>query len=1717
MASSLSSFTSGDLVISIVGNGANTGTYTDNQATPITLEELTTSGTVVGQLVLPQQTTVVNGTTEYAVSGEYGSSSEGTLELASNGQSLVIAGYGVNAATYNAGGAAVYGNAALAQSTSLTNQTAYTPVARVVADISYNGTVDTSTALYNVYNTNNPRSVTTVNGTTFYLSGQGVKGDTTQGVFVANDGASNATAIDTSTDTRSAEIVNGKLYVSRDSTQGTGGTSDIATYGSTLPTSATTPTVLPGIAGSVTLTAAQENTVNSSAVGTTVNLSPENFFFANATTLYVADGGNPKEGGLGDGGLQKWSLVNGTWVLDYTLSTGLNLVPDTSSSGTSGLIGLTGVVSGGNVILYATNETIGDLDQTYLYTITDTLGATTLPSSESFTVLATAAPDTNIRGISFAPSVPASGGSAVVVSSGVTSSGLSVSSGGSVTVLAGGTLTSATLLSGVTAVISGGRDQGDFIAHGGAEIVRSGSASGGVVDGTQTVNGTVASVSSEVVENGGVISLASQLAVASVTSGPVSNLPSTLPISTTSVGSSSTTPLSFTSGAEKVTFTANNGDALQIEQVGNNYNDNNFANGTYLVAQGGYSFTNASTDSTTVSFSAPVSAFSISADDFDTTQAYTFTYVVHTTDSGNYTFTTSSLADNGQTPAILSALSTTDDITSVTISDTAANSPDGDFVLGNVSFAGPVVTQTLRNTSALTAVPVTTTSAGTASSTPLTFVAGADPVTITANNGDQLQIEQVGNNYNDNNFSNGTYLVAQGGYTFTNAATDSTTVSFAAPVSGFSISADDFDTTQAYTFTYVVTTTDDGTYTYTASSLADNGQSPALLTASSTEADIKSVTITDTASSSPDGDFVLGNIQILAPAVTVLQAAPSSVTTVPINGSAGTTSTTPLTYVTTGQAVTFTSNNGDALQVEQVGNNYNDNNFTSGTTLVAQGGYNFTNAATDSTTVSFAAPVAGFSISADDFDTTQTYTFTYTVTTTDDGSFTYTASSLADNGQSPAILAATSTEADIVSVTISDTASSSPDGDFVLGNVGYVAAPVTSAITVASGGVVSVSSAELVSNAVINGGTLVLSAATAAVTGSLTFSGGGTLQEAVLASSGFGDQAVISGFGSGSVVDVTALAYSGATLSTAVVSGNTVATITNGGASASFTFAGSVGSSLGLAADSLATPGAEIVFVPPAPTLTVVSSGVTSTGNTITSGSTLIVSSGGTLISATIQSGVAPGSAVINGVDSGTVISSGGNETVLGTATGDKVYGVQLVSAATALVTSETVFNGGAIDMFLKGASAVGTVVSSGGLLAISGNASATNTTLAGGATIQLQSPKATLSGGIIETGTSNTISLTGAISAGYGDLGVISGFVAGDIIDLTTFGSGATVSSTVSSGNTLLTVSSGTGSQSSDTFVFAGAYTSSFFNLVPDGSTGVEITAVGTPCYCPGTLIATPAGEVPVEQLVIGDRITTASGRQRPIKWIGRRAYGGRFASGKKHILPVRFTQGSLGNGLPKRDLMVSPLHAMFLDEVLIPASALVNGVSIVQLDRVDSVEYIHIELETHDVILAEGAPSETFVDDQSRGMFHNASEYARLYPNAAIEPARYCAPRLEDGEEVEAVRRRLAAIAAPAASFGAGIEGCLDEASRGWVRGWAVDRDMPSQPVQLQIVVDGVVLCEVVADMFRADLLAAGIGDGRHAFDVTIPGGLPLDQTHVISVRRKDDGVALGQRLCA
>jgi PEP-CTERM motif len=421
-------FTPGDIVVSVEGAGVTTGTtFTDNQAAPLTLEQFAVNGTssasAAGSLVLPQTSSVVNGVHNSAISGEYGSSSEGTLQLSGNGQFLTIAGYGVNAATFNANP----GSFSISPTNTALGQSSSTAVPRVIALIGADGSVDTSTALTNVFNGNNPRSVYTVNGTSFYISGQGTSPDSTGGVFFATKGATTATPItgnDTSggtasQDTRDVQIVNGQLVVSVDSKGGSNNArSFIGTLGAqgnpptTLANNGNGPTQLTGFGSSATgkqtITAATTNGINSA--GQQINLSPENFFFANATTLYVADSGNSKQNSanssLGDGGLQKWSLVNGSWTLDYTVAAGLNLVANTAASGTTGLYGLTGQVVNGQVQLFATNFTIGDTDPTFLFGLTDNLAATTKAAGEAFTELEAAPADSTFKGVSFAPAAP---------------------------------------------------------------------------------------------------------------------------------------------------------------------------------------------------------------------------------------------------------------------------------------------------------------------------------------------------------------------------------------------------------------------------------------------------------------------------------------------------------------------------------------------------------------------------------------------------------------------------------------------------------------------------------------------------------------------------------------------------------------------------------------------------------------------------------------------------------------------------------------------------------------------------------------------------------------------------------------------------------------------------------------------------------------------------------------------------------------------------------------------------------------------------------------------------------------------------------------------------------------------------------------------------------------------------------------------------------------
>jgi hypothetical protein len=153
--------------------------------------------------------------------------------------------------------------------------------------------------------------------------------------------------------------------------------------------------------------------------------------------------------------------------------------------------------------------------------------------------------------------------------------------------------------------------------------------------------------------------------------------------------------------------------------------------------------------------------------------------------------------------------------------------------------------------------------------------------------------------------------------------------------------------------------------------------------------------------------------------------------------------------------------------------------------------------------------------------------------------------------------------------------------------------------------------------------------------------------------------------------------------------------------------------------------------------------------------------------------------------------------------------------------------------------------------------------------------------------------------------------------------------------------------------------------------------------CFLTGTEIATPYGPRPVETLVSGDQILTAEGDTVPVRFVFRQTIATRFGPPER-LQPVRLRAGALGEGLPERDLVLTADHALMIDGLLINAGALVNGSSIdwVPLAELgERVTVYHVETENHDIILAEGAPTETYIDYAGRQAFDNYAEYVALY----------------------------------------------------------------------------------------------------------------------------------------
>jgi len=156
--------------------------------------------------------------------------------------------------------------------------------------------------------------------------------------------------------------------------------------------------------------------------------------------------------------------------------------------------------------------------------------------------------------------------------------------------------------------------------------------------------------------------------------------------------------------------------------------------------------------------------------------------------------------------------------------------------------------------------------------------------------------------------------------------------------------------------------------------------------------------------------------------------------------------------------------------------------------------------------------------------------------------------------------------------------------------------------------------------------------------------------------------------------------------------------------------------------------------------------------------------------------------------------------------------------------------------------------------------------------------------------------------------------------------------------------------------------------------------------CFMAGTLIAVPGGTAPIETLAAGDLVSLSEGGAAPIRWIGRQTIDLAQADTLR-VLPVRIPAGALGYGLPLRDLRVSPDHALLLEGVLVQAGALVDGDLIRRDTAVPSVfTYYHIELADHALLLAEGVPAETYVDNVDALGFDNGQEREAIADGAPL-----------------------------------------------------------------------------------------------------------------------------------
>ncbi|RMA41333.1 hemolysin [Rhodophyticola porphyridii] len=192
------------------------------------------------------------------------------------------------------------------------------------------------------------------------------------------------------------------------------------------------------------------------------------------------------------------------------------------------------------------------------------------------------------------------------------------------------------------------------------------------------------------------------------------------------------------------------------------------------------------------------------------------------------------------------------------------------------------------------------------------------------------------------------------------------------------------------------------------------------------------------------------------------------------------------------------------------------------------------------------------------------------------------------------------------------------------------------------------------------------------------------------------------------------------------------------------------------------------------------------------------------------------------------------------------------------------------------------------------------------------------------------------------------------------------------------------------------------------DGDVATNATAV---CFTRGTMIKTDRGNRPIETLVPGDLVFTADHGFQPIRWIGKNRLSKSALAANPKLRPIRIRAGSLAEGLPEQDLITSPQHRILVRskiaerifgsyEVLIPAVKLLSMPGIEVEEGVEEIEYWHFMLDAHEIVIANGASSESLLA---------GSEALKALPAASLEELRLVLPEIFAADFVASAARRL------------------------------------------------------------------------------------------------------------